>query len=324
MKILHITFHHGCEMNINFVAKRLGYDITTQFADCGYNIGHDRAEALWNTYKDFYNQFDVIITSDTAPLARIFLQNGYKGKLIIWVCNRFDYCDVATLDCEFPDQEYYDLFREATRAPNIKIYSYTKFEHEYADKFRNIQWSDMIKPCAFVDDDVGISGSPQNTPDRTDMFFIPPYHNDTVCVNLKAKCDELGIAAYNGAYNGPLDLKGVRGIIHIPYAWSNLALFENWFLGNVYFIPTPRFLFQLQTEGHFFWSPPFPPQYVRSSEWYLPEHQELFGYFDSWNELKRLTSDVILIEDKKKKVLEFSNIHTLSMLNKWKIAIENW
>ena len=54
MKILHITFHDGCEKTLNFVSKMLGYDIVVQRADWNYNIGYDRANELWNRYKDYY------------------------------------------------------------------------------------------------------------------------------------------------------------------------------------------------------------------------------------------------------------------------------
>ena len=323
MKILHITYHSGCHQAINYVAKNLGFDIETQWADWNYNIGHSRAEEIWNKYKDYYNQFDIIITSDTGPLSRILLQNHYSGKLIIWVCNRFDYSDAATFDCEFPDQEYYDLFRTATKSKNVKVFSYTKFEHEYAQKYHNIQWSNIIKPPSFVEPYDLKSEFSENI-DKSKMFFIPPYHNDTVCVDLKAKCDSLGISAFNGKYGGPLDLENIKGIIHIPYAWSNLALFENWYLGNVYLIPTTRFLFQLQTEGHFFWSPPFPPQYVKSSEWYLPEYEHLFCYFDGWQQLKMITSDDNLLQNKKQQILQFSRNHNEKVLQQWKSAFQDW
>jgi hypothetical protein len=324
MKLLHITFHRGCELNLNYVAKQLGHEITTQYADCGYNIGHVRAEDVWNKHKDYYNQFDLIITSDTAPLSRILLQNNYTGKLIIWVCNRFDYCDQATNDCQFPDEEYYQIFRNATNKPNVKIFSYTKFEHEYAAKYRNVIWPEnTIKPCSFIEQSTMESAFPSHI-NKKEIFLIPPYHNDTIFMNLKNKCDSLGISSYNGRYNGPSDLENIKGIIHIPYAWSNLALFENWSLGNVYLIPSKNFLLQLSLQGNFFWSPPFPHECVESSEWYLPEHKDLFIYFDNWNHLKNLISDSDLLATKRQLALQFSNIHTLNMLNKWKDAFDKW
>lgn len=324
MKLLHITYHQGCKINIDYVCNQLGYDLETQIANWNYNIGHDRAKEIWDKYKDYYNSFDVIITSDTAPLSRILLQNNYQGKLIIWVCNRFDYVDQASNDCKFPDQEYYNIFKKSIGQNNVKIFSYTKFEHEYAQIYHSFSWdSEIIKPCSFYD----------NTPkeklsldsiDRSSTFFIPPYHNDTIFMNLKEKCNKLGINSYSGRYDGPLDLKGIKGVIHIPYAWSNLALFENWSLGNIYLIPSKDFLIKLMKQGNFFWSPPFPIEYIESSEWYLPEHKNLFIYFNSWEELKELSQNNLLISEKKQHVTHFSELHTKKMLNLWKSAFENW
>lgn len=320
MKILHITYHAGCAKNIEYICKTLGHNLETQFANWNYNIGFTRSNEIYNKYKDYYNSFDLIITSDTAPLSRILLQNKHPGKVIVQVCNRFDYADMATNDCKFPDPEYYKLFNNYKNLSNVKVYSYTKVEYEYARKYRAVDFGDKIlKPCAFIDE------SEQTLQiDKPNTFFIPPYHNDTIFMNLKTKCDELGINAYNGRYNGPKDLENIRGLIHIPYAWSNLALFENWTMGNVYFIPSKDFLVKLSEMGDFFWSPPFDISLLESSEWYLPEHKDLFIYFNNWNELKNLSTDIKLINSKKAKILEFMKFHTEKTLNDWKIAFEEW
>ncbi len=337
MKILHITHHEGCEIDFNFVCSKLGHDVVVQHADWNYNMTKKLSKDLWEKHKDYYNSFDVIVTSDTAPLSRIFLQNNYNGKLIIWVCNRFDYADNATNQFrmikdktklikvyDFPDKEYYDLFKSAALNKNVKIYSYTKFEHEYALKHRGVHWNheNLIKPCSCIEFEA-ISGFPDGII-KADVFFITRYHNDNILLDLKQKCDDLDIPNYRGTYNGPADLKGIKGIIHIPYAWSNLALFENWSLGNVYFIPSEKFLLELSKTGDFFWSPPFDVSLIQSSEWYLPEHKELFIYFDNWEELKKMTEDKELISSTRIKVKEFSKKHLDLMLEKWKTAIEKW
>lgn len=106
MKILHVSFHKGCIGDINNVARLLSLDISVMKADWDYLITHDRAAAIWDKYKEYFNTFDIILTSDTAPLSRIFLQNNYSGKLIIWICNRFDYPNRDG----FPDSEYFSLW----------------------------------------------------------------------------------------------------------------------------------------------------------------------------------------------------------------------
>lgn len=322
--ILHITHHDGCRLNLNFISKSLGLNIKTQVANWNYNIGEFRAKEIWEQYKDYYNSFDLIITSDTAPLSRIFLHNNYSGKLIIWIANRFDYVDQTTNDCNFPDKNYYKIFQKAENNPNVKIISYTKFEYEYAAKYRKVKLnSNIIKPCAFDSENTTNSAFPANVV-KNEVFFIPPYHNDTLLLNLKEKCEQLGINVFNGRYNGPKDLMGIKGIIHIPYAWSNLALFENWSMGNVYFIPSVNFLLKLADGGDFFWSPPFDVDLITSSEWYLPEHEDLFIFFDNWEHLLKLTKEKELLNSKKERVKLFSENHTKNMINKWEDAVNNW
>ncbi len=326
MKILHITYHSGLTLNLNFVAKSLGHEIETQFANWNYNIGHNRAEEIWNKYKDYYNQFDIVITSDTCPLSRIFLQNNFNSKLVIWVANRFDYADQSTNDCAFPDQEYYNLIRSVPSRKNVKMFSYTKFEWIYASKYKNVFWNkDVIKPCSFIEDsDIKESAFPPEI-NKKETFFIPPYHNDTLFMNLKDKCGALDIHSYAGRYNGPQDLHGIKGIIHIPYGWSQLAIFENLSIGNVYLIPSKEFLLKLSKQNNFWWQDSYALEgHIESSEWYLPEHKDLFIYFNDWNHLKELSINDELINNKKEKILRFSESHTETTLNQWKDVFHNW
>ena len=290
MKILHITHHQGCKINIDFVARSLGLDVTTQFANWNYNIGHNRAIELWNKHKDYYNQFDVIITSDTAPLSRIFLQNNYTGKLIVWVCNRFDYADGSSNDCGFPDTEYYELIRQASNKSNVKIFPNTPFEYEYAQRFRNVSLgTNVIKPCSFLDEET--SNLPPSIIDPPNTFYISQYHNHSIFMNLKQKCDALGIPSYYGRYNRLSDLQNIKGIINIPYAWSTISLFENLSMGNVFLIPSESFLLQLSKMPNFWWQDSYALNIIKCAEWYLPEHKDLFVYFDNWEEtyLKTMT-----------------------------------
>ena len=144
LKVLHLSLHSGCINDFEGVAKELGLDVTSwqvnqnvsEFdpetpGNAIYNMGHDRAARIFNRHREYFESFDVILTSDTAPLSRIFLQNGWTKPLIIWICNRFDYCDRASLDCDFPDQEYYDLFKMATHMSNVRIAAYNDFERYY-------------------------------------------------------------------------------------------------------------------------------------------------------------------------------------------------
>jgi hypothetical protein len=312
MKILHVSYHNGCIGDINYVASKLGIGVEVLKADWDYLINHDRAKSIWDKYADYFKNFDVIITSDTAPLSRIFLQNGYKGKLIVWICNRFDYPNRDG----FPDVEYFNLWKNNLNNEKVKFISYTPFEYVYARQ-RGIPLSDfVIKPVAgFIDKNTstGIPG----TVVKEKSFFIPPYHNDTIYMNLHDKCSSLGINTHAGRYHGIQDLVGFKGIIHIPYAWSNLALFEAVKLGIPHLIPSKDFLIKLSTSSNFFWSPPFQREYIEYSEWYCKELKDLFVFFNSWEDLQSISKgyDFSGIIERR---LNFIKSHEEGELTKWR------
>jgi len=334
---LHLTFHKGCANEIEYIGKCLNLDITTWFipnspamsfdplakGNALYNIGHDRAQRIWNKHKNFFNQFDAIITSDTAPLSRIFLQNVFKKPLIIWICNRFDYRDTASLDCKFPDIEYYTLINRASKQKNVRVICYTPFEYIYA-KHQNVTLSNfVIKSSGGYESKPFRSAIPSHIK-KNDTFFIPTYCNDQV-FNVEQKCNFLGIKCYMGRYNGPDDLKEFKGIIHLPYGWSNLALFENMQNGLIYFIPTKNFINKLRSKKHYHYQNAyhfFNLNENRYSEWYCPEHKDLFVYFDSWQDLKHKIESTNY-QELSKKIILFGEKHKYKMIEKWKLVFNN-
>lgn len=322
MKVLHISFHRGCQNDIEYISKKLNFELTFMTYTCDlsdgndkYNITHEKAEYQWNKYKDYYNEFDIIITSDTAPISRIFLQNNFEKKLIIWICNRFDYANQPT---SFPDQEYYDLFNNARLKPNVSIIGYTPFEIYYANSIRHLSIeNNVIKPIGKIANtyDTYTSTPVEN---KSNTYIIGPYHNDNLMMNLREKVESLGIPVYNGRYCGPKDLAEFAGMIHIPYAWSNLALFETIQMEIPYFIPSFTFFKELQsTKQNFFWSPPFILEMLHLAEWYCDELKDVFIYFDSWDDLK-IKIELFDRENHKKKLREYGDRHEAKMLELWK------
>lgn len=313
MKLLHVSYHKGCINDFSIVAEKLGieHEHFKGFDSPCYNMGKDIANDIYNRHKEYFDSFDIILTSDTAPLARIFLQNNFN-RLVIWICNRFDYGDRSTNTCGFPDVAYYDLFREANTLSNVDIISYTDFEHIYANS-KGVPISNFtIKPIGhnlFGEDTI------QN---RENLFFISQYHNDNLFMNLTQKCEGIGIKCYHGTHIGPNDLKGFKGIIHIPYAWSNLALFENLHNGLVYFLPSKEFLLRL-SKGHNFWwqDVGFLDSHIESSEWYHKDYRECFVYFDSWEDLRNKVQNTDYIA-KKKVIADTAQWHIDNYMNAWK------
>ncbi len=330
LHVLHLSFHKGCINEINFIAQQLEFNLTSIFIhglahkefdgqSSGavlHNIGHERALNIWNKHKDYFNQFDVIITSDTAPLSRIFLQNNFTKPLIIWVCNRFDYADPDTPSCNFPDEEYYQLLRTAFHKNTVFSIPYTAFESVYAAGKNVFFNNEIIQPIGTFNEQDKVSSIPDSI-DKSKTFFIPPYLNDAY-VNLAQECTRLGITAYRGRYNGPNDLKDFKGIIHIPYSWSNLAFFENIQLGLPYFIPSSTFIKKLYVTRKIWWpNGNFLKNHCHLTEWYNEQHNEIITYFDSWDDLKQKieSTDFAALRIK---IQQFAETHRHNTLEKWR------
>jgi hypothetical protein len=327
MKILHLSFHTGCHNDITYLVNKLNKNrdnkIKLSFMEFNdgtkgkYNIGHERAEKYWNKHKEYFNTFDVILTSDTAPISRVFLQNNWNKKLIIWINNRFDYCDQATNDCNFPDEEYYKLFSEAVNKDNVKIIGYTAFENFYCKNIKGIDiGNNVIKPIgcnSYIYNNTNIT----KVEDKSNTFFVGSYHNDNIMINLTQELKKRQIQCYHGRFNGPKDLAEFKGVIHIPYAWSNYSLFEGIQNEIVYFIPSKNFFMELKKDKNFFWSPPYRDENLELSEWYNNENKDCIIYFNSWDDLKIkiYTTDIIKI---KKCLKDFGTKHEETMINLWK------
>ena len=326
LNVLHISFHKGCIEDFKEVASELNINLSSWFVHDStgkseyffdgvsknddvaikYNIGHERAQRIWNKHKEYFNQFDAIVTSDTAPLCRIFLQNNWRKPLIIWVCNRFDYYDAGSLDCHFPDQEYYDLIRNAICQPNVKIVSYTPYEHEYAKRKGVDIGSETIKPIGSKPKLLNRENEKQET------FFIFPRLSQEQVNDVISKCKGVGIEAVSGKYNGPDDLMKYKGILFFPYAYSNLALFENLQRGIVHFVPTKQFLLELG----FVWDPSLRSR-LDWCEWYFDEFKKYLVFFDSWQELKEKAA-TINYYDLSLKIKNFGSLHREDMIKRWK------
>lgn len=336
IKALHLTFHKGCANEVAALSNKLSIDLTTWLipelplyffdgyssGNALYNIGHKRAEEIWLLHKDFFNQFDLIFTSDTAVLSRIFLQNDSKIPLIIWMCNRFDYSFKESLDCEFPDQEYYDLFNAAKDLPHVKVVANTPFEHAYARSKGVDSGMIVIKPAGFYESDEGI-GNPSSE-DRENIFYLPKYHNEEKFMNLQKKLQKLKVKSFCGRHNGFGDLQAYKGIVHLPYSWSTIALFENIKLGMLYFIPSKEFFKTLmRAKGYWHQNNVFlsSDALLSLSEWYLEENKDLFIYFDSWRDLKNKIDSCNYLE-KRRQVKDFSKKHQEKSLSDWHMIIE--
>jgi len=383
MKFLHLTFHKGCELEIEHAFSKLGHEVTVMRFDDGetepfgtehvqskiYEVTHDRAAKSWAKYKDYYNSFDAIVTSDTCPVSRTFLQNGWQKPLLIWICNRFDYAmlpekchpslyqilrntiqlfDVAIqqktgafdkellelltavnnrahlfLSPQQYDPEFYALLRDIVNRPNVRIFGNATIENIYSTQIKGVDVGDfIIKPIGKNMQSANVTKTYR--PDDPNIFYIPPYHNETKLMNLSDKLKGLGIENRCERFaNHISELLEYKGSICIPYAWSTIVFFERLQLGIVTFVPTPRFLIELFKTGNWWFQPPFNienPETLVLSEWYCPEHADLFVFFDSWSDLqeKIITTDYVA---KTSTILDFAEKHEKECLGRWTSVI---
>ena len=120
------------------------------------------------------------MTSDTVALARIFIQNRVEKALDHLGDHRFDWPS-GNCECDFPDPEFFELMRKASKLPNVILVSANPYEIDYA-KQRDVDLGErVIRACACYLPDVPTKG-PQD-PQKKRQFFV---HKRTEEVQIHA------------------------------------------------------------------------------------------------------------------------------------------
>lgn len=335
-EILHISHHIGCFRDQHYILNKLGFEVTNhKFYDGTFKITKEIADDFWHTHKDQLNEFDYILTSDTAPLSRIFLenQNEFKSKLVIWICNRFDY--------NMEDQtRFYDLFSRAEENPNIKIVPYTYFEKIWCmEKGTDIMNREHIPPCGInlpqfehympnskiYDSDYG---EKVDIPDAD--VIVPIYHNDNRFFDMTKYLNQREIKVYNGGFRFIEQLKKYKAFVTMPDAFSKFLCFELIHSKIPVILPSKDFLYELSKRPNYFfniWGSGganlLKKEWIDWCEWYDPNLNECRFYFDSFEEIP----DIIKSIDKESMDLQFENASKYledKSLNLWKNFYSNF
>ena len=308
MKFFHISFHIGCIRTVNALFRDLGHTVDFLYArqhNIPYTITPRVADSVWEKYKDEWNQYDGIITSDTAALSYIFLRNlsEVKPKLYIWVSHRFDYAMSEQL-------EYYDLIRKVSQGSDylnkVKIIPYSDYERIYCGEKKIRVREPTLQPYGKVsgtkifngqiDDDkplvVDTSGmfAPKN-----ETVFISFYHNDNGFLPLKNILKEAGISVAGGEFRCIEDLAEYKCIITIPDAFSKFFAFELLHIHLPVFLPSEEFFYTLNRAYRIDETGKYnqcnfsihtnhvPNEYLNLCEWYRFGDTRIF--FDSIDDL---------------------------------------
>ena len=338
-KILHLSYHLGTIKEIETIAQKLDLDVTSwfifgqpleQFEGCNsglnvYNISPDRAERIWNKHKDYFNQFDVIMTSDTAPLSRIFLQHNWQKPLIIWVCNRFDW---AYNSPSFPDEGLYKMFKDALKKENVFLIPFSSYEWFHCYKRGVRPKLPVIWPIGSEETTQRYTEPGWSVPGnikKNELLLIDPHIKNEKAQFVMHAFKRFNIKAYAGKYNGPQDIKDFKGVCFWPYQWANMCFFENIKRGLVHFLPSPTFLKKLVVHGAPVYRLMKSMVEDRSYEmnmWYCPEFEDAMIYYDSWHDLKHKveTTDY---DAMKEKIMAIAEQHEQEMLNRWRMIIDD-
>lgn len=341
MKLLHISHHVGCMRDHAYVYDKLGFSYEFwKFPKGVFKITKDVANSTWKTKKDYFNSFDVIVTSDTAPLSRIFMENADEltPHIIVWVCNRFDYSMES-------DPSFYDIFSKMAVHDKFTVVPYSDFEQIWCSHKGITGLYKVITP-------IGVN--PRHLDDKIDSLpelkaqyiddpnskttYIPGalsgkiavsiYSNDNTFFNVKDILESHNIPVFNGGYSHPEDLRESIGLVTFPDAFSKLSAFETIQNGVLVFLPSMNFMHSLvRTPGYWFNCPgrfcPPNSELLRMCEFYRYEKCRI--YFDSIEDLvvkiKTLTPDIIA--EKKHWCGVYGNSIEATEMAKWRSLFES-
>lgn len=305
MRILHLSFHIGCVKDIAYIGEVLGHhvDFIPTFGSLNLLGGariirQDEARSIWSAYKDTFNRYDIIITSDIAALSRIFLENIHEVKphIIVWICNRISIC----MDKE---QEYFELLRQAP-TNKVTLVPYTEFERFWAGQFGIFVTEETIQPCGCPPrnaDEIEYTfrSSVDNLhkgelledisdAEAAESFVILNYGNSRDFIDLEGLLKSATIKVVRRSFHDLATLKRFRGIIHLPDAFSKFLAAEILHLGCPMFIPSPKFLMELVNMPKYFFNihgygGKLAPVHVGLCDWYNYKGGRI--YFDSFDNL---------------------------------------
>jgi hypothetical protein len=345
MKILHISHHIGCMRDHAYIYEKLGFDYEFwKFPKGLFTITKEIANNIWNERKEYFNRFDFIVTSDTAPLSRIFMENliDCKPKIIVWICNRFDY------NMEI-DPSFYEIFNfiSINNKDKVNIIPYSDFEGIWCHVRQISPILPTITPIGinFKGLDYKIDGlqelqqgyleddnSHQAYRDDSELLgkmFIPIYGNDNRFFHLKNLFETAGIEYFNGGYKHPNDLKLCKGLVTFPDAFSKLITFETIQNEVVVFLPSVDFLLRLiyttnnnnNNNNTLYWfNCPLQvnKQIVEICDWY--RYPECRVYFDSIEDMTYKIQNISeeTLKEKKKWCRYYAEKIERENIEKWK------
>jgi hypothetical protein len=334
MKILHLSYHVGCINDINYIFSKLGHSITSERCSFPYHIPQNKAIEYWNDRKDYYQSFDIIITSDTVAISYIFLLqlDILTPHLIILNCNRFDYSMTS-------EQKFYNLLREIKNKPDkITYIPYTTFEKIWCAKHGISVTEQTIEPvgkvdnsnpyiCPNIQNSFGSINTQLSNGKKEDTIFIQTYHNHIKFMNLPYLLYTKGISVEYGGYDTIEQLNNYKAIVVFPDAFSKYFITESIQNNIIVLLPSQEFLLELVSKTNYFFniegsSGKLQRDWLNLCDWY--KYAETRIYFNSFNDMfeKIVNIDKTVIETKKRWMAFYGKSIEEEGLLKWKYIFD--
>lgn len=314
MKILCISYHLGALSHAKALFEDICHEIDLHYAypDIPYTIPEYLAEILWQQNKDKWNQYDIILTADTAALSYIFLRklDEMKPKLVIWIMNTFDYLMKEQYD-------YIELFRNISKSEKyidkVKMVPYTEYEKIYCGRQDIFLREPVLLPYGREIRTINhphLSSKTQDfsgmTKPKLETYFVSDYDNDKEFAQLGNILKAAEISVVCGQFDSIEDLKQYRGLIHMPNAFSKFFAYELLVNKIPVFIPNEDLFLTLNNTFSFGKASPqykfiidggygiCPKEYVSFCVWYssFPRARKYFNSFaDLVNKLKNFSDN---------------------------------
>lgn len=321
MKVFHYTMHDGCASDIKNLFGKYNVQLKTYIPKERqhekYIITGQRIKELWEKHQEDYLSSDVLIFSDTIPFSRPVLENlnlfSENVKILLWITNRFNYA-IET------DQSYYDLLDSIKNDPRVYFLYANKFEEVYLKNFVKLNCDNQFFITPYGKRSKK-NFNLKNQKNHNNKLFVMSYQNEKEFYPLYENLNSLGIDFYckkewipDSEYCGPYDIETCCAILHIPYSWSTIALWEYMAIGKTFILPSLNWLNKTyQTHPLFFQTYKSVEAISLFSQWYCEENKNLFIYFDEIEEIKNILQDQDLLVEKGK--LCFKKVQESNLMN---------
>ena len=328
MSALHLTSHIGTTKNIENVFKFLNIEhklVTQKCINNNYYYDYSTANEIWDYYSDKLDGISVLIFTDTSMVARPFLQNIEKHNclIIVYITNRFDWGIWG-----FNDDLYYNLYSEMSNNNRVIFCADNNYDQHYA-LTHNIKflYEDSIKLTPLITENI--------IHHNKNKFFI--YNRGTQINQYEQYLKNLNIEydLYGEGFDRFKNNENIceyKGFIHLPYQTNIQSLWENLGYFIIYFVPSKTFITELigQDNSWYYWEERHRPyellmKSIILSEWYSEANEEIFEYFESWDDLKYKIENINdeYIVNKKHKIKNFIENSNKSNIQKWKNILKN-